>query len=400
VSEGEKMIRVGDGIYQRGTSYYERPKIHGRRTWRKLDGHTLKVARESLAHRKADVVRSKVGLARDPYAPISGTVGEMLTAFSERADGPVGLQAKKERSRIKLLRPFWERIRSEKINPQVDCRRYFTHRIETTKRKTHCGRAVDLELNTLSAALTHAVNAGALAANPISNRPRFRRKVVNHCRDFAPLTGDELHKLAAELFSDWRSQPLGWQLLVGAMTGCRTSEVVRLRWDGTSRRDPGFIEGDHMWVARSKNGVNPFVQIHPALADALKAMRSWRAARKNQRSSPWLFSSSRRPGKPVEITSLTKALRAISERVVGHLVTSHGLRSFFVTVRRSQGIPDAQIAAEIGDKSGASIIVSTYGAIPPNWSGAAQIDWMPAEGKPAWTCFDLPGNVISLENAG
>jgi hypothetical protein len=47
-------------------------------------------------------------------------------------------------------------------------------------------------------------------------------------------------------------------------------------------------------------------------------------------------------------------------------VTSHGMRAYYVTVRRSQGIKDGQIAAEIGDKSGVALIVSTYGDLPPN----------------------------------
>jgi hypothetical protein len=52
--------------------------------------------------------------------------------------------------------------------------------------------------------------------------------------------------------------------------------------------------------------------------------------------------------------------------------------AFYVTARRSQAIPDAQVAAGIGDKSGATIIETTHGAIPPNWQGRGEpLDWLP-----------------------
>jgi hypothetical protein len=60
------------------------------------------------------------------------------------------------------------------------------------------------------------------------------------------------------------------------------------------------------------------------------------------------------------------------------------MRAYYVTARRSQGISDAQIAAEIGDSTGASIISSTYGAVPPNWRGGGKIGWLPANGPAAW----------------
>ena len=68
-------------------------------------------------------------------------------------------------------------------------------------------------------------------------------------------------------------------------------------------------------------------------------------------------------------------------------------------MRRSQGVSDAQIAAEIGDSSGAGIIASTYGSIPPNWSGStAPLGWLPAAGAPAWEVFAAaaPANVLRI----
>lgn len=47
------------------------------------------------------------------------------------------------------------------------------------------------------------------------------------------------------------------------------------------------------------------------------------------------------------------------------------------------------IAAEIGDKTGASIVSDTYGDLPPNWmdTKAGKLTWLPDKGKPAWEAF-------------
>lgn len=89
---------------------------------------------------------------------------------------------------------------------------------------------------------------------------------------------------------------------------------------------------------------------------------------------------------PVDRHTLTYGLTRRAGPIIAKAPrTSHDLRAFYVTVRRSQGIPDAQIAAEIGDRMGAAIIASTYGAIPPNWRGGPQIDFLPTKQEKAWS---------------
>ena len=72
-------------------------------------------------------------------------------------------------------------------------------------------------------------------------------------------------------------------------------------------------------------------------------------------------------------------------------------------LRQPIEISDAQIAAEIGDASGASIIASTYGAVPPNWKGSTQkLTWTPTKGAPAWEVLKLgkaPKNIVRLGGA-
>lgn len=399
--------RVADRIYRdsRTGNFYERPIVQGRRTWRKLDGHTLKLARESLAQRRTDVTRSKLGLARSPYAPKPRPLSEVLNAYAaancpDRRGVPrTGYALHHELARISLLRPYWSHL--VEIHPQTDPRRYFAHRSKNRRNKAaHGGRAVDLELATLANACAHAVREGKLLVNPLAERPRFQVQPVRHCRDCAPLNADELHLLASHLFksADYRTALLGWQLLLEAFTGCRTSEILRLRWDATNH-EPGHIELNKveqggtqlnfqgvsfnsvhgwLWLQRSKGGVNPFALIHPALRDCLAAFATWRAAQPKLAKNPLMF--------PIHKQSLAHRLRKIAPLLLNHPVTSHGLRSYYVTVRRSQGASDAQIAAEIGDRSGPAIIASTYGAIPPNWQGSPGLDWLPS-GPSAWTAL-------------
>lgn len=422
--------RVADRIYRdsRTGNFYERPLINGRRTWRKLDGHTLKLARESLAQRRTDVTRSKLGLARSPYAPKPQPISEVLDAYAaancpDRRGVPrTGYALHHELARISLLRPYWSHLTD--VHPQTDPRRYFAHRSKTRRNKAaHGGRAVDLELATLGNAFAHAVREGKLLINPLAERPRFQTQPVRHCRDCAPRNADELHLLAAHFFksADCRTVLLGWQLLLEAFTGCRTSEILRLRWNATNH-EPGHIEdcrevefgitkfkdegksGERgqplqkriekcnapvldsnspgwLWLNRSKSGCNPFALIHPALRDCLTAFAAWRARQPRLARCPEMF--------PIHKQSLAHALRKLTPLLLDHPVTSHGLRSYYVTVRRSQGASDAQIAAEIGDRSGPAIIASTYGAIPPNWQGSPGLDWLPKD-APAWTFVGTP----------
>ena len=202
-----------------------------------------------------------------------------------------------------------------------------------------------------------------------------------------PLDGNELHDLAEHFFENPQTEVLGWQLLLEAMTGCRTSEVLRLRWDAKHKGEAGFIEGEWLWLNRSKGGVKPFVTIHPALAECLEVLKRWHLWRYPK---PFWFLPNNGGSAPIDSCALTKALATAGPLIAKAHRTSHGLRAYYVTVRRSQGISDAQIADEFGDKTGAAIVVSTYGAVPPNWRGSEALSWMPTDGKPAWRVLKMP----------
>ncbi|KAF0178686.1 MAG: hypothetical protein FD161_1730 [Limisphaerales bacterium] len=385
--------RVAEGIYRdsRTGHLYERPTIHGRRTFRVLLARSIKIAKEELAAKRTLQGRSRFGLAEDPYTHkpivlVRAILDAWLSAGGPKRSGEhrgeIPYDTKKH---VEKLSAWWGPKTPAEITPAT-CQAYASHRRKEMPRGTDGGRSIDMELSTLSTALHFGVLQGLAPHNPLSSsRPRFyQASKARHCREFAPASGDELHTLAATLFESPKSEVLGWQLLLQAMTGTRTSEALRLQWNAKPK-EPGFVEKEWLWLRRSKGGVNPFAMIHPALQKCLTALAAWRRSRFP--SSPWYFPSPDDPTQPVDDCALSHALRRISPVVCQAKRTAHGLRAFFVTVRRSQGISDGQIAAEIGDRTGAAIIASTYGAVPPNWRGGSEISFLPVKGKPAWHTF-------------
>jgi hypothetical protein len=87
----------------------------------------------------------------------------------------------------------------------------------------------------------------------------------------------------------------------------------------------------------------------------------------------------------VNKSSLAHALARLRFKI-GRKITSHGLRAFYVTARRSHGVMDSQIAWEIGHTSGGATLAEVYGGVPPHWlaGDGPKLNWLP-NGKPAWS---------------
>jgi integrase len=273
-------------------------------------------------------------------------------------------------------------VPSEGLSVPVLDRYAMARQAEIKARGWTGSRTVDREIQTLSNAFAYAKRAGVVVSNPLrDDRPRYYRpSQARHARDCAPASGKELHAIARTLADDPHGEVLAWQYIFAAMTGCRTSEILRLRIDAAPRM-PGCLEGDWLWIARSKSGVNPFVVLHPDLREAIKAHRAWLHAR--HPSVPWWFPSPRVKGQAVDSHALAHALRRVTEAMGIPARTAHGARAYYVTLRRSQGIGDPQIAAEIGDKS-VALISNTYGQVPPGWRGGPELSWLPSDGSGPW----------------
>jgi hypothetical protein len=80
-STGGKFIRVESGIYRNPGSgtYFERPVLSGRRTWRSLGTKNLKLAREELHRRRAGVSHALLVKSE----PAAVTVGEIIRRYQK-----------------------------------------------------------------------------------------------------------------------------------------------------------------------------------------------------------------------------------------------------------------------------------------------------------------------------
>lgn len=414
-----KFRLVSPGLYARvdengaTVGFYERPWVSGKRTTRALKASTLKAAQKELAAKRTDHERSALGLAASPYAPKT-TVAALLDRFI--ADGAQGRKRKKPKTKKAVdcvnsavihLREFFGRLDAMQLNQKELLRYESFRRAEISKRYAGRemdlprtgGRTVEIELTVLSNAMNHALRLGIIPFNPIAHREGIRlASEIRHSRDIAPSSAESIHQVASLLMEEKKTQPIAWMILFLSLTGCRKSEAAELRWDAANEDEPGYIDGDHLFIRRSKGGVNPFVVIGAELDEFLRALKNWSChqipcagksrylglvegeASMQTRGSARSGNSIFFPCHPDSLgESINRACRILDVR----RFTPHSLRAFYVTVRRSQGISDGQIAAEIGDRTGAPMIVQSYGGIPPNWRGRKEPLTL-APNSPAW----------------
>lgn len=387
-----KRRAIGNGAYEgEDKTYWLRVTINGSRTWRKLKARSERFALKEASTITGLRISAQRGLCDDPLAPPAVTTNlQTLADEYERSGCPnhkleprTPKQVHYEKSNLKWIRAYFGKHSPADIAVK-DCPKYREWRAPKIVRGKGGDRQIDRELTSLSNLLSWAVTAEHIDFNKIgSKRPRFRREdEVVHCRERAPESADEVHKLASQFFRDPQSEVLGWQMLLEALTGCRTCEIIRLRMDAKPGQ-AGYIEEQYRHLHRAKKGVNPFTLIHPALRSLIEAHHEWHRIRFPEGNPWWLPGFRLHPTAHVHNASLSDALRRITALLNMEHRTSHGMRSFYVTVRRSQGASDAQVAAEIGDKT-VELIRKTYGDIPPNWKGRPGLQWLPTTGEPAW----------------
>ena len=285
-------------------------------------------------------------------------------------------------------------------------------------------RTIDIELTTLSNCFAWAAAVGKVEANPFATRPRFRRSDdVEHCNQFMPADDDELHKLCGLLISAApvgrdSVEPLnhrvaGAQLLFQALTGLRPGEPGCLRLNARyaegrpapGHRYPVTLEGkprELLAVQRLKGGINPAVEVHPALAAFLGRWLPY--VRATWPETTFFFPDPADPKRPfIDPEDTRKRLNTRLNAAATALGLPerhpHAMRAFYVRVRRSHGFRDAGIAEELGQGSGPKEIVRCYGD-QRGIFGDGQFDWLPtAPVRPAWEL--LPAvektNVIGLD---
>lgn len=390
-----KRTAIGAGAYvdEQG-GYWARPWINRRRTWRKLtSASAAKAQREANATEWNAPTENFAALA-NLYTE-SGCPNKRLEPREESF-------TKEEAARATRLIQFFGRHPTGEIRlPLIPA--YKAWRVKHIKRGTG-ERAVDKDLNTLSNILNYGVAMNLIDVNHVARgRPRYRRaNMVKHCRESAPATAEIIHQLGTVLFDTVHTEVLAWQLLFATFTGCRTSELLRLRLDAASADDAGFVQynqrepvqGFLFLGRRSKGGVNPWSLIGPEFEAMLNSFHRWH--RELFPKSPWYFPSADGTS-ALDRAFLGRALKMACPAIQCPPVTPHGLRSYYVTKRRSDGVSDTVIAGEIGDQT-VLLMNTTYGNRPPNWTGGNPLHWLPMDSSPCWLRWAPPAVKLTAQN--
>jgi integrase len=402
MKKDERPVKIAENIYHYRNGYRLRCWVNGKRTWRCLESAGAKAAKiegARLALELADQAENGKApfQAGDSPKSLYDLIDQFLVEGCPNDRLEKRLPEGQTRLRYLLQRPmeYFGKLSPENLRKPhlVSYAAWATKRMRFGKGN----RTVDMEMVALSNVYRWAISIGLVENNPMLGRPRFQRQgEVRSCREVAPESGDEVHRVAAEFFGWPQSEVLAWQYLLQAFTGCRTSEILRLRMDAKTPEDPGYVDGGYLFIERSKKGVQPYVVIHAALAELIRAHHHWHAVRFPH--CPWWL-----PGRTgenhLDPGSLSHGLmRACRELELPHR-SPHGLRSYYVTARRGeigadgQGIPDWQIAAEIGDRS-VDLIHKTYGDRPANFRGGNRHTWLPSNGEPAWARWAPENNGV------
>lgn len=396
-----KATVIANGIYQDAHGrFWIRPVVGGKRTWKKLYALVFKHAREEAADLLAAHRRSLSGGCRSPFVR-AATFAELARLYvaagcpDSRGDARNEEFITLEKARIENLTRYYGRMPLEDID-QTTLMPYRKWRVRRVTRGTG-SRTVELDWVVLSNVMHYGtrMKPKLVQMNQVASRPRLRSdnprvsstaEKIHHCREFAPADGNELHLLAQFFFDEPRTQAVGWQMLFEAFTGVRTNEAIRLRTDATTRDVPGFIEGNHLFIARSKRGINPWILITPELRDFLDSFWNWH--RLTHAGNPWWFPGMTTVGGVAELRPRSKyTISHALHRAAAHLGlprrTSHALRSFFVTMCRGNGDSEAQIADKLGVTS-VALVSQVYGSRPPNWDGLRKLKYWPDNAAPAW----------------
>ena len=363
-----RFERIGCNLYKRSGLIYCRVWVEGKRTFRCTGTDDPATARKILKGWENDLVLQEHGIETRAMVLERNrlSVGRVLKEYEEagcpdrkmRAKSPVTVQ--QERKHVLRLAAFFGEKAAISLNLK-DCDAYrewrakggytWTHGAVT--RKSEAGtRIVDLELQTLGNALALSMRRGKLKLNPLAGRPRYHSEEnTRHCRETAP-TVPQLQMIDAALRQ--RSYIVEADCVMFlAFSGLRVREALILKWEAVDWAE-GIIH-----VRREKRGINPFVPILPEMEQLLKQMQT-------RVRSDLLFPSELDAGKPLAYPTLASRLTLLCRSTLSRHVTLHGLRSFFVTQCRESGLPDTEIAALIGDKSGPAIIARTYGDVRPD----------------------------------
>jgi len=266
-------------------------------------------------------------------------------------------------------------------------------------------RSAEMELNALSCLGNWAKASGRVDTNPFSEHQRFvSLEAINHCHESMCDDDQQLHRVLSFMFRDPQEK---WWVVAGAwlafmaLTGLRPGEHAALQRVPAMDCFPANLDTAscglvyplpdgtrRLKVVRLKNGQNPAVLVHAALADFLLHYNRWLDMHfpRTDEAPAALFP---------ELNSLGWYLNRACQRLEFKKMKPHGFgRAYYVRVRRSMGVDDATIACELGQSTDGALIRSVYGH-PKDPVGGMLHDWLPANpdgtpSSPAWHQLDQP----------
>ena len=322
------------------------------------------------------------------------SVGTVMDEYIDAGCPDRHLQARtgpqlREHNRILALARRWWATKAARSITQADMDEYVAWRQADVDSRRASGdlhargtgvRAAELELAALSSVFHWAARRRRVDANPFATRGTYRVPgTVINAQVHQPSSDEELHALCSWMITNDRPVSAA-RCMFQALTGLRLGEYL-LRWDATAGQ-PGWLCGglrngmdvQVLCIQREKHGLNPAVVLHPALEAFITAWKSY--AQRHWSQSPWWFPRACDPQLPAHVDDSPRDLLAASRALGLPGRTSHGLRAFYVTVRRSQGVSDSQISEELGHRSGAGLIARVYGQ-PHQVFGSRTHDWLP-----------------------
>ena len=387
-------MKLPRNLIKRGSTYYYRRQVNNKDHWTSLRTGSYKEAKRLMDEIRTRLVLAKTGFGEAPRIGVKMPDVASVLRFYQGAGCPRKNGKKREGKALQLEENAIKNLtrhlgaKDPRTLTPADWQRYADKRLSEYP-DGRGARTIDLEWGTLSSAYRHAIryqDETGITQKPLPERPARVRitEDVNHCRQYQPKDADELHEIARYFLERQESirrgsAVFGWLTLLSSMIGQRCSEMLHLRTDASSPEEPGYNDGDHLWLYRSKThkGTAPFIKIGPELRECLAAHSAWKAD--NSPLNPWFFPSPRSTDKPVEKSSFQHALARACTNLGLPKRSAHGLRSYYVNVLRSKGVADSEIALRIGHKTAGKLIVETYGEILP-----IKLDWMPTKKDPAW----------------
>jgi len=224
-------IAIGGGAYEERAEtrdgkatgrFAERPRG---KTWRLLRG--VSTRREA----------QKAALNRDPR-----TIGSKFAALAQRyldAGCPDSNNESRgkdycagEKNAVQWLVKFFGTWPVDRLS-HADWPEYKKFRTGQMRKGCTGLRAVDKDHQTLSNIFQYAMVNRLFPGNPFSQRYKHyqRAELIKTSRLRAPRSADDIHQVAGELLGKIAYKAAGWLSLFATFTGCRVTELLRLRVD-------------------------------------------------------------------------------------------------------------------------------------------------------------------------